>query len=211
MKLLDKEDKKLYTNLTDEEIIKLYRTGDESALDFLLNKHKSLATKISRSYFLVGAESEDLLQEAMLGLYSACRKFDERLNASFKTFATICITRAVQSAVKMANRQKNRALNESYSLTNQGTVVLDESDIDGELCLYVPSQTLPPEDAFMEMEREQEINKLIEENLSKKEKSVLALYLKGLSYMEIASALGENTKSVDNAIARTKKKLEEVL
>lgn len=202
----------MYTNLTDEEIIKLYRAGDEFALDFLLNKHKSLATKISRSYFLVGAESEDLLQEAMLGLYSACRKFDERQNASFKTFATICITRAVQSAVKMANRQKNRALNESYSLTNQGTVVLDELDSDGDdVCLYVPSQTLPPEDAFLAMEREQEINKLIEDNLSKKEKSVLSLYLKGLSYMEIANALGENTKSVDNAIARTKKKLEEVL
>lgn len=201
----------MYYNLTDEEILELYKQGKEDALDFLLNKYKSLASKVSRSYFLIGAESEDILQEAMLGLYSACRNF-QKGNTSFKTFATLCITRAVQSAVKMANRQKNKLLNESYSLTNQGTVVFDEKDQDGDdVCLYIPSNNLDPEDALLAHEREQEIEKIIEENLSKKEKSVLNLYLKGLTYAEIANALGETTKSVDNAISRTKKKLEELL
>lgn len=202
----------MYNNLTDEKILELYKRGDESALDFLLNKYKSLASKISRSYFLIGAESEDILQEAMLGLYSACRNYESNSNASFKTFATLCITRAIQSAVKIANRQKYKFLNESYSLSNQGTVTFDEKDSSGEeICLYIPSSILPPEDALIASEREREIEQIIEDNLSKKEKNVLSLYLKGLSYLEIANALGETTKSVDNAISRTKKKLEELL
>ena len=100
----------MYCNLSDEQILNLYKTGDENALDFLLNKYKSLASKIARSYFLVGAESEDILQEAMLGLYSACRTYIDN-GSSFKSFATLCITRAVQSAVKKANRLKNKMLN----------------------------------------------------------------------------------------------------
>lgn len=201
----------MYSNLTDEKILELYKEGNEDALDFLLSKYKSLASKISRSYFLVGAESEDILQEAMLGLYSACRSY-QKGTTSFKTFATLCITRSVQSAVKIANRQKNKLLNESYSLSNQGTVIFDEKDEQGEeICLYIPSTSLEPEDALLQSEREKEIEKIIEDNLSKKEKSVLNLYLKGLSYAEIANALGETTKSVDNAISRTKKKLEELL
>lgn len=202
----------MYSNLTDEKILELYKQGDEVALDFLLNKYKSLASKISRSYFLVGAESEDLLQEAMLGLYSACRSYTADSNASFKTFANLCITRAIQTAVKIANRQKYKLLNESYSLSSQGTVSFDEKDEQGEeVCLYIPSASLAPEDILIANEREKEIEKTIEDNLSKKEKSVLSLYLKGLSYVEIANVLGETTKSVDNAISRTKKKLEELL
>ena len=202
----------MYNNLTDEDILELVGKGDQNALDFLLAKYKSLASKISRSYFLVGAESEDLLQEAMLGLYSACRHFNKKLHASFKTFANLCITRAVQTAVKLANRQKNKFLKESYSLSNQGAVVFDEKDEDGEdICLYIPADTLAPEDELLARERELEIEKIIDENLSKKEKNVLSLYLKGLSYVEIANVLGDTTKAVDNAIVRTKKKLEEVL
>lgn len=202
----------MYNNLTDEQILDLFYKGDQDALDFLLDKYKSLASKISRSYFLIGAESEDLLQEAMLGLYSACRNFNKKLHTSFKTFAGLCITRAVQTAVKVANRQKNKFLNESYSLSNQGTVMFDEKDEDGEdICLYIPANTPAPEDALIAREQEMELAKIIDDNLSKKEKNVLSLYLKGLSYLEIANKLGETTKSVDNAITRTKKKLEEIL
>ena len=201
----------MYKKLTDEEILKKWYNGDENALDFLLKKYKTLANKISRSYFLIGAESEDILQEAMIGLYSACRNFKEESNASFKTFATLCITRAVQSAVKKANRMKNKYLNESLTLSSQGTVIMESTDnIDEEVCLYIPSNVLPPEDILLAEEREKEIEKIIDENLSKKEKSVLNLYLKGLSYIEIAEILNENVKSIDNAISRTKKKLEEI-
>lgn len=202
----------LYKKLSDEQILKLYKDGDESALDFLLDKYKLLASKKARSYFLIGAESEDLLQEAMLGLYSACRTFDFGETSTFKPFASLCITRAVQTAVKKANRLKNKVLNESLSLTSQGTVITDGKDDQNEdICLYVPSSTLDPEDALLAQERKREINEVINENLSNKEKKVLVLYLQGLSYMQIATALGETTKAVDNAITRTKKKLEELI
>lgn len=202
----------MYNNLTDEELLRLYKQGDDLALDFLLDKYKSLASKIARSYFLVGAQSEDILQEAMIGLYSACRTFSEKSSSSFKTFATLCINRNVQTAIKKANRLKNKYLNESYTLTSQGTVLLDEvSGEDDDVYLYIPSSTIQPEDALLATEQKREMERIIEENLSKKEKSVLALYLKGLSYSEIANRLGETTKSVDNAISRTKKKLEELL
>lgn len=201
----------MYNSLTDEQILLLYKGGDEKALDFLLGKYKSLASKIARSYFLVGAESEDILQEAMLGLYSACRTYMDN-GASFKSFATLCITRAVQSAVKKANRLKNKMLNESLSLSNQGSVLLDGKDFDDEdVSLYIPSNILDPEDALLADEQKNEINRIINENLSIKEKKVLVLYLNGLSYAQIAEKIGDTTKAVDNAISRTKKKLEELL
>ncbi len=202
----------MYSKQSDEQVLNLYKKGDEKALDYLLSKYKSLASKIARSYFLVGAESEDILQEAMLGLYSACRTYDGSNGSSFKSFATLCITRAVQSAVKKANRLKNKMLNESLSLTNQGAVLVDGKYVEeDEINLYIPSNFSDPEDALLAEEQKNELNKLINENLSLKEKRVLVLYLQGLSYAQIAENLGENTKSIDNAISRTKKKLEELL
>ena len=107
---------------------------------------------------------------------------------------------------------KNKYLNESLTLSSQGTVIMESTDnIDEEVCLYIPSNVLPPEDILLAEEREKEIEKIIDENLSKKEKSVLNLYLKGLSYIEIAEILNENVKSIDNAISRTKRKLDDLL
>lgn len=197
---------------TDEQLIKMYKQGNDEALDFLLNKYKYLAIKVSRSYFLIGAESEDLLQEAMIGLYSACRNFNEKHSSSFKNFATLCITRAVQSAVKIANRQKYKYLNESLSLSNEGEVKLNEKNEYGEnISFFIPSNIPDPEFSLIEHERHQKITKLIHENLSIKEKKVLYLYLQGLTYSQISEKLGENIKAVDNAISRTKKKLEELI
>lgn len=201
----------MYSSLSDEQVLAEYKTGDEQALDFLLEKYKSLASKIARSYFLIGAESEDILQEAMIGLYSACRTYNQSAS-SFKSFATLCITRAVQSAVRKANRLKNKLLNESISLSNQGSVILDGKDEDDDgVNLYVSSDIQDPEDVLLQEERKKELHKIISENLSLKEKQVLILYLNGLSYSEIAEKIGANTKTVDNAISRTKKKLEEIL
>lgn len=202
----------MYKKLTDEQILELYKNGDERALDFLLNRYKWLASKKARSYFLVGAESEDLLQEAMLGLYTACRKFDVGSGNKFLPFASMCITGAILDAVKTANRKKHNILNDRLTLTSQGTVMIEGKDEDNEdICMYIPSAILDPEDALLNKERKKEINDIINENLSLKEKKVLVLYLQGLSYREIAENLGETTKSVDNAIARTKKKLAELL
>ena len=199
----------MYKNLTDEQILLKYRQGDEQALDFLLKKYKSLASKIARSYFLVGAESEDVTQEAMLGLYSACRTYKHD-GSSFKSFASLCITRAVQSAVKKANRLKNKMLNESLSLSNQGSSSLEGMQ-EEELNLYLPSDLLDPQDALIDREYKSELNNAINKSLSTKEKLVLKYYLSGLSYIEIAGKIGSTTKSVDNAISRTKKKLEKIL
>ena len=102
-------------NLTDNQLILLAKNGDENALDFLMKKYKKLASKLSRSYFLVGAESEDLLQEAMIGLYKAYVSYDINSKASFATFARMCIVRNIQTAVKTANRRKNQILNQSVS------------------------------------------------------------------------------------------------
>lgn len=213
MKLLDKGASFLnqnYKTYPDEKIIDLYRLGDENALDFLLDKYKYLASKIARSYFLIGAETEDIVQEAMLGLYSACRSFVEG-SASFKSFATLCITRAVQTAVKKANRVKNKMLNESLSLSNQGSIFIKSKDDEELINLYIPSDILDPENAILAEEQKMEMNKVINERLSIKEKKVLILYLQGLTYSQIAEKLGENIKTVDNAITRTKKKLEVLL
>ena len=163
----------MYKNLTDEQILLKYRQGDEQALDFLLTKYKSLASKIARSYFLVGAESEDVIQEAMLGLYSACRTYKHD-GSSFKSFATLCITRSVQSAVKRANRLKNKMLNESLSLSNQGSVLLDGTQ-EEEVDLYLPSDILDPQDILLDQEHMQELNHAINESLSQKEKIVLKI------------------------------------
>lgn len=202
-----------YENLSDEKLIELYKNGDELALNFLFTKYKPLASKISRSYFLIGAESEDLLQEAMIGLLDACRKYDKMAGSSFKTFATLCVSRAVQSAVKTANRLKNKALNDSYSLSSQGAIVIDSniSENDSGAYFYIPSNEKSPLTEMIEKERNEQIKKIIDENLSKKEKRVLALYLEGLSYREISLKLNEPIKVVDNAIFRTKKKMEELL
>jgi len=200
-----------YEKLSDEEILEKYKSGDENALDFLLSKYKSLASRISRSYFLVGAEYEDVLQEAMLGLYSACRTYSPN-GASFKSFAVLCITRSVFTAVKKSNRLKNKILNESLSLTSQGTVILDGKDDESEeISICIPSSIQDPEDALLSQERKKEIIEIIKTNLSDKEKLVLSLYLKGLTYLEISEKTGMNAKSVDNAITRTKKKLEKLL
>lgn len=201
----------MYSKLSDEQILKRYKSGDEKALDFLLSKYKLLASKIARSYFLIGAEGEDILQEAMLGLYSACRTYDEAYS-SFKSFATLCITRSIQTAVKKANRLKNKLLNESLTLNNQGAVVMEGKDEDDEeISLYIPSGILDPEDIMLQEERKVELNEAINNNLSVKEKRVLQLYLSGYSYFEIAKRINITTKAVDNAIARTKRKLEKLL
>ncbi len=193
-------------NLTDEELIDLAKNGNELALDFLLDKYKLLASKIARSYFLVGAEYEDLLQEAMIGLYKAYIGYDKTNKASFSTFATTCITRNVQTAVKTANRKKNQILNNSISLTNQGGVKKQNED-DDEITLIIPSNSLSPDEKLIESEKLQIIKQKIKQCLSKFELDVLVLYLQGYSYTQIAQKLNLTNKSIDNALSRIRHKL----
>lgn len=190
--------------LTDIQLIKMARSGDENALDFLLNKYKKLASKIARSYFLIGAEYEDLLQEAMIGLYKAYISYDTTSIASFSTFARTCITRNIQSAVKKANRKKNQILNNCISLTSQGAVDFEDDD---EPSIVIPSNVLSPDQQLIESENLLQIKQKIKDSLSKFELEVLSLYLKGYSYTQIAQKLQLTNKSIDNALNRIKTKL----
>ena len=192
--------------LSDDELIIMAKKGDESSLDFLLNRYKQTAAKIARSYFLVGAEYEDLLQEAMIGLYKAYMSYKPTHGATFSTFAHHCITRNVQTAVKTANRKKNQMLNNSVSLTNQGAIVVN-TETDQEVNLVIPSNALSPDQKLIESEKLSEIKEKIKKTLSNFELEVLLYYLNGDSYTEIAKKLNLSNKSIDNALSRVRHKL----
>ena len=193
-------------NYSDNELITLFREGDENAFGFLLERYKQLVSKIARSYFLVGAEYEDLIQEAMIGLYKAIKNYDTKNSASFSTFARMCIERNIQSAVKVANREKNKALNGSVSLSNQGEIKINE-DEDEEISIVIPSSILSPDEKLEQSERIKQIKEQIVSLLSKFELEVLALYLKGYTYTQIALKLNMSNKRIDNALSRIKQKL----
>ena len=194
-------------NLSDIELVELVKQGDEESLDFLLNKYKQLASKIARSYFLVGAEDEDLMQEAMIGLYKAILKFNKDNGANFSTFAYKCITRNVQSAVKMANRKKNQFLNNYVPLSSVGSVLFSDEEQD-EVNLVIPSSSLTPDEKLIEEESLKQIKEKIKNNLSILELQVLIQFLKGHSYKNIAQNLNMNSKTIDNALSRVRHKLE---
>lgn len=193
-------------NLSDDILIAQAKQGDESSLDFLMQRYKQLASKIARSYFLVGAEHEDLLQEAMIGLYKAYINYDKTKHTSFSTFAYLCITRSVQDAVKSANSKKHQMLSNSVSLTNQGAIVINNEE-DKEINIVIPSSTLSPDEQLIEEEKIKDIKQKIKNNLSNLEQKVLSLYLNGDSYTQIAQKLNTNNKSIDNALSRIRHKL----
>lgn len=188
-------------NFSDEKLVALANSGDESSLDFLLKKYKRLANKIARSYFLVGADYDDLLQEAMIGLYKAIKNFKQNEKASFKTFAYLCISRNVQSAVKFANSKKNSILSEAISLS------CENNKDDEQLNLIIPSTALSPDQELIESENLEEIQNAISEELSHFEQEVLSHFLNGESYTQIATSLSVTNKSVDNALSRIRQKL----
>jgi len=198
--------------MTDIELVKLSRGGDNVALDKLLNRYKPLVNAIARKYFLIGAGTDDLVQEGMIGLYKACINYKIDSFASFKTFAGICITRQIETAVRTSNRNKNLPLNTYFSISNQGKIIVqqrnnDDDDGEEETGIYISSNSLSPEESILFKERISEINELIEKALSGFEKSVLKQYMTGRNYIEIAQNLKRDPKSIDNALNRIKIKL----
>ena len=191
---------------TDEELVQMIKLGIEEAEEELFARYKSVVSSVARSYFLMGAELDDLIQEGMIGLYKACQKFSEK-QASFKTFAYLCIKRQIQTAVKQANRQKNKMLNNYISLDSQGGYKTGENGED-EAVLILPSEKLSPDAEIIQKENYQEIIKKIKSALSPLELKVLTLYLKGNSYQTISVEVGKSYKSVDNLLYRIKNKLE---
>ena len=194
--------------MTDEEIVALAQAGDGAALEFLLNKYKNFVRTKARSYFLIGADHEDIVQEGMIGLYKAIRDFKSEKLTSFRAFAELCVTRQIITAIKTATRQKHIPLNSYVSLNKP--IYDEESD---RTLLDVISEEVPSDPEAMLIDREDLsfIEGRIGELLSDLEKQVLALYMEGKSYVEISRAMGRHVKSVDNALQRIKRKLQKYL
>lgn len=193
-----------YLNLSDEDIIKLIKNGDEQALSFLLDRYKELVNIKVSKYYMIGAEKDDTVQEGMIGLFKAIKSFDVTKQNSFKTFANICVERQLITAIKSSNRQKHMPLNTYLSLNNSA---YENDDNDEELINTFDSKTIEdPLDTVMKKEYFEEIEHSIDKTLSGFEKQVLNRYVKGESYVEIARRLDAPVKSVDNAIQRIRKK-----
>ena len=193
---------------TDEELALLAQQGDDAALEYLLNKYKNFVRSKARSYFLIGADHEDIVQEGMIGLYKAIRDFKPEKLSSFRAFAELCITRQIITAIKTATRQKHIPLNSYVSLNKP--IYDDESDRTL-LDVITEGRVANPEDMLISQEDVGLIEDRIGQMLSSLEREVLSAYLDGKSYQEIAQELDRHVKSIDNALQRVKRKLEKFL
>ena len=197
-----------YSEMTDEEIVQLCHNGDSLSEEYLLNKYKNFVRSKARSYFLIGADHENIVQEGMIGLYKAIRDFKQEKLSSFRAFAELCITRQIITAIKTATRQKHIPLNSYVSLNKP---LYDEESDRTLLDILMEGTTSNPEDMIINQENLGNIHQKINEVLSGLEQEVLTAYLDGKSYQEIAEALGRHVKSIDNALQRVKRKLEKYL
>ena len=202
-----------YDSVSDEELIVRLREGEEAITDYIMDKYKNLVRKKAKSMYILGADNEDLIQEGMIGLFKAIRDFDSGRDASFYTFADLCISRQIYTAVKASGRQKHMPLNTYISLYSNMTE--EESEKGGNEVSLVNALSSKdeknPEELFIDKENVEDIERAIESQLSAFEKQVLDLYITGMSYSQIARVLGKDEKSTDNALQRIKGKLRKVL
>ncbi len=192
----------------DEEIIKEAKAGDDAALEYLINKYKKFVRAKARTYFLIGADREDIIQEGMIGLYKAIRDFRGDKLSSFRAFAELCITRQIITAIKTATRQKHIPLNSYISLNKP---IFDEESDRTLLDIINEENVSDPEEVMISREEFAGIELKMNEILSNLEWEVLSQYLQGRSYQEIAQELNRHVKSIDNALQRVKRKLEKHL
>jgi RNA polymerase sporulation-specific sigma factor len=193
-----------YNILTDEELVTMAQEGSATAEEFLINKYKDLVKKKSSTYFIIGGDKEDVIQEGMIGIFKAIREFNHDKNASFKTFAELCINRQIISAIRKANLQKHQILNESVSLSNE-ELLQDGNKPLGELITSKNDEN--PEDLMLMKEIVETFTMDCEEIFSPLEKKIFGKMLRGKNYREIATEIHRTNKTVDNAIQRIKKKI----
>ena len=193
-----------FESMTDEQIVVLAQETDSPALEYLLNKYKNFVRTKARSYFLIGADHEDIVQEGMIGLYKSIRDYKAERLSSFRAFAELCVTRQIITAIKTATRQKHIPLNSYISLNRP----IYEEDSDRTL-LDVITEDSPsnPEEMLIDREDLSVIEGKIGQMLSDLEKEVLVRYMEGKSYVEIAEEMDRHVKSIDNALQRIKRKL----
>lgn len=199
-----------YEQYTDEELIVRLRDGEEKITDYIMDKYKNLVKSKAKSMYILGADREDLIQEGMIGLFKAIRDYDIGRDASFFTFADLCVSRQMYTAVQAAGRKKHSPLNTYISLYSNPPE--KEGGEEGELVNSLISKAdLNPEDLLIDKENVELIEKTIEKELSSFEKQVLDLYLTGMGYQQIARVLGKDDKSTDNALQRIKTKLKKAI
>ncbi len=196
-----------YGNMPDEQVIKEIQSGDNMALNYLMNKYNDLVNMKASKFFMVGAERDDMIQEGLIGLYKATKSFNAEKQNSFKTFANLCIERQLITALKTSNRQKNIPLNSAFSLN---TAAYEESDDVSVLDILEAKTTEDPAEMITKQEYYESIENKINESLSDFESQVLHYYKQGKSYAAIAEKLGTKVKSVDTAIQRIRKKANKI-
>lgn len=197
-----------YGEKTDEEIVAMAQSGDSIALEYLLGKYKNFVRSKARSYFLIGADHEDIVQEGMIGLFKSIRDYQAERLSSFRAFAELCITRQIITAIKTATRQKHVPLNSYVSLNKP---IYDEESDRTLMDVIVEGHAQNPEELIIGQEDIVSIRDRVDEVLSSLEQEVLSAYLDGKSYQEIADKLGRHVKSIDNALQRVKRKLEKFM
>jgi RNA polymerase sporulation-specific sigma factor len=192
-----------FADASDEELVERVRRGNERAIDALLLRYRHYARAKARTYFLAGADRDDIVQEGMIGLYKAIRDFAPEKSNAFRAFAELCITRQIITAIKNATRQKHIPLNSYVSLaksaSDDGGRTIGES--------LPAGRVSDPEEILISAEELAGLRSSIDEVLSELETEVLSLYMDGKSYQEIADGLGRHVKSIDNALQRIKRKL----
>lgn len=202
----------MYTNFeqeSDETLIDRLRDGENSIMDYIMDKYKFLVRSKAKSMYILGADTEDLIQEGMIGLFKAVRDYDCGRDASFYTFAELCVSRQMYTAVQASQRKKHWPLNSYVSLNS------DNKEQEGESAglseILSTGQGGDPETLFLDKERMEYLEGQIEKELSSFEKQVLDLYLTGMTYSQIAKVLGRDEKSTDNALQRVKSKIKKIL
>ena len=193
---------KQYDGIKDEELIFRFKNGESEILDYLMEKYKNMVRKKARTMFLIGGENDDLIQEGMIGLFKAVRDYQPDKDASFQTFAGICVDRQIYNAIQSSNRQKHQPLNSYISLSEQ----------DGENEEHLGDAWVEnPESIIIDQENVQSLEQEITTTLSPMENQVLEYYLAGNGYGEIAQIMGKTPKSIDNALQRIRTKIKEQL
>lgn len=197
-----------YVKYSDEEIVRLAQNGDERAEEYVIRKYKDVVRSKAHLYFIMGADNEDIVQEGMIGLFWAIRSYDPQRQASFRTFAELCISRQIFTAIKRASRQKHLPLNESISLNRP----IDDKETDKTLAEMISSDSnSDPEALYLLKEGLKDIGEKGSKIFSSFELRVWNEYLQGKTYIQIAESMGKSPKAVDNALQRMKKKLENYL
>ncbi len=200
-----------YGQCSDEELILRLRDGEENITDYIMNKYKNLVKSKAKSMYILGADGDDLIQEGMIGLFKAVRDYDSGRDASFFTFADLCISRQMYTAVQASRRQKHAPLNSYISLYSHVASERGQEE-EGELVNILAARAeLSPEEMVIDRENVKSLERTIEKELSTFEKEVLDLHLTGMGYVQIAKVLGKDEKSADNALQRIKGKLKKAI